>query len=190
MTSRFKQPIWMLPLLIAGLVALSGWWGNRELRQTIEQQLQAQLTSTLNANVTALEIWTTNQTRLATALAGETEVRTNAIRILGRPESRPGTRAYSSNVLDSEQLFDYLRPRLTELGYETAQLVNTNFDIVADSMRPRPGPPLKVSEAHTNKFAELFASGGPVIITPFKPDESSSGARPDFLATGGREAAT
>ena len=72
----------MLPLVIAGLVALFGWWGNRELRQTIEQQLQAQLTSTLNANVTALEIWTTNQTRLATALASEPEVRDRAIRIL------------------------------------------------------------------------------------------------------------
>ena len=67
MTSRFKQPIWMVPLVIAGLVALFGWWGNHELRQTIEQQLQAQLTSTLNANVTALKIWTTNQTRLATS---------------------------------------------------------------------------------------------------------------------------
>ncbi len=86
MTSRFKQPIWMVPLVIAGLVALFGWWGNHELRQTIEQQLKAQLTSTLNANVTALEIWTTNQTRLATALAGETEVRDRAIRILERSE--------------------------------------------------------------------------------------------------------
>ncbi len=27
-----------------------------------------------------------------------------------------------------------------------------------------------VSEAHTNKFAELFATGEPVIITPFKPE--------------------
>ena len=62
----------MLPLVIAGLVALFGWWGNHELRQTIEQQLQAQLTSTLNANVTALEIWTTNQTRLADRAGGRT----------------------------------------------------------------------------------------------------------------------
>jgi hypothetical protein len=25
----------MLPLVVAGLVALFGWWGNHELRQTI-----------------------------------------------------------------------------------------------------------------------------------------------------------
>jgi hypothetical protein len=170
MTSRFKQPIWMLPLVIAGLVALFGWWGNHELRQTIEQQLQAQLTSTLNANVTALEIWTTNQTRLATALVSEPEVRDRAIRILDRSELEPNAAGNATNAADAELLIRYLRPRLNQLGYETAQLVNTNFTIVAGSMRFRPGPALQVSEAHTNKFAELFSSGGPVIITPFKPE--------------------
>ena len=135
MTSRFKQPIWVVPLVIAGLVALFGWWGNHELRQTIEQQLRDQLTSTLNANVTALEIWTTNQTRLATALAGEPEVRNPAIRILDRSELRPGAAESRSNAMDSEQLYRLSQPRLNKLGYETAQLVNTNFTIVASSMR-------------------------------------------------------
>jgi eukaryotic-like serine/threonine-protein kinase len=170
MTGHFKQPIWILPLAIAGLVALFGGWAHHELRLTVEHQLQAQLTSTLNANVTALEIWTTNQTRLATALADEPEVQARAVRILDRSQSESRTVESFSNVVDSEQLFRYLRPRLHELGYETVQLVNTNFEIVAASMRPRPGPPLKVAEAHTNKFAELYASGQPVIITPFKPE--------------------
>src|ERR1017187_1341239 len=158
MTSRFKQPIWMVPLVSAGLVALFGWWGNHELRRTIEQQLQAQLTSTLNANVTALEIWTTNQTRLATALASEPEVRAAAFRILNRSELEPNASESRTNASDADQLMRYLRPRLIQLGYETAQLVNTNFSIVSGSMRPPPGPPPKVSEAHTNKFAELFSS--------------------------------
>jgi len=170
MTSRFKQPIWMVPLVIAGLVALFGGWGNHELRRTIEQQLQAQLTSTLNANVTALEIWTTNQTRLATALASEPEVRAPAIRILDRSELEPDAAESRTNAVDGEQLIRYLRPRLNELGYETAQLVNLHFTIVAGLMRARPGPALQVAEAHTNKFAELFSSGEPVIITPFKPE--------------------
>jgi hypothetical protein len=180
MTSRFKLPIWVLPLVIAGLVALFGWWGNHALRQTIEQQLQSQLTSTLNANVTALEIWTTNQIRLATALAGEPEMRTNAIRILDRSESGPGTAESYSNVMDSERFFGDLQQRLNQLGYETAQLVNTNFSIVVSSMRGPPGPRPKVSEAHTNKFAELFASGEPVIITPFKPELPNWRARGFF----------
>ena len=174
----------MLPLVIAGLVALFGWWGNHELRQTIEQQLQAQLTSTLNANVTALEIWTTNQTRLATALASEPEVRDRAIRILDRSVLEPGAAGNATNASDIEKLMRYLRPRLNQLGYETAQLVNTNFTIIANSMRLRPGPALQVSEAHTNKFAELFSSGGPVIITPFKPELLIQRRAPAFFFGG------
>jgi hypothetical protein len=54
MTGRLKQTIWILPLAIAGLVVVLGWWGNGRLRETLEDQLKAQLTATLNANVTAL----------------------------------------------------------------------------------------------------------------------------------------
>jgi hypothetical protein len=172
--------------MIAGLVALFGWWGNHELRRTIEQQLQAQLTSTINANVTALEIWTTNQTRLATELAGETEVRAPAVRILDRSVLEPNAAGGAADAADTEQLIRYLRPRLTQLGYETAQLVNTNFTIVADSTRARPGPALLFSEAHTNKFAGLFSSGEPVIITPFKPELLEERRAAGFFGSRGR----
>src|SRR5271167_469077 len=94
MTGRLKQLIWILPLAIAGLVAVLGWWGNGRLRQTIEGQLRAQLSATLNANVTALGIWSTNQTRLATSLAEDSALRTLASQILlapvpARRESQP-----------------------------------------------------------------------------------------------------
>jgi serine/threonine protein kinase len=169
MTSRLKQPLWIVPLVIAGLVAVFGWWGDHRLRQTIEDQLAAKLNSTIIANVTALEIWTTNQTRLATALAGEPELRNRAVKILEHvPEPRDG--GPPPDLQDAEQLNRYLRPRLNQLGYEVAQLVSTNFMIVASVGRVRLPPGGQVSDAHTNKFAELFSSGEPVIITPFKPE--------------------
>lgn len=168
MTGRLKQPIWIVPLAIAGLVAVFGWWANTRLRETIEGQLKATLNSTLDANVTALGIWTTNQTRLAAALADEPQVRQLAGRILARSaEMREGNRR-PVDPADTEELAIYLRPRLGRMGYEIAQLVNTNFFVVAYSGRNRFGIP--VSEAHTNKFSELFESGQPVIITPFRPE--------------------
>jgi serine/threonine protein kinase len=170
MTGRLKQPIWIVPLIIAGLVALFGWWGNDRLRQNIEDQLKAELTTTLNANVTALEIWTTNQTRLATSLAEQPQVRTLASRILEHTPQAAGQNGRSSNLVDAEQLANYLRPRLRQMGYEIAQLVSTNFVVVASSPRGRLGAGLPVAEAQTNKFSELFASGQPIIITPFKPE--------------------
>jgi hypothetical protein len=168
MPRRFKIPLWILPLAIAGLVALLGWWGNGRLRETIEEQLKAQLTATLNANVTALGIWTTNQTRLATALAEESSVRRLANQIFQAPPPPRGSRPFASPEL--QQFIADFKPRLARLGYEVADLVNTNFMIVANSIRAQSFGNVELSDAHTNKFAELFASGEPVIITPFKPE--------------------
>lgn len=167
MPGKFKLPIWVLPLAIAGLVAVLGWWGNGRLRATIEGQLQAQLSATLNANVTALEIWTTNQTRLATALAEDPAVRVLANMVF---QVMPPLRRDWRPLPEQEKFVDDLKPRLSHLGYEVAQLVNTNFAVVANSLRGPMGGNVLVSDAHTNKFAELFATDQPIIITPFKPE--------------------
>jgi hypothetical protein len=168
MTSRLKKPIWIAPLAAAALVALFGWWGDRQLNETIETQLAAKLSSTISANVTALRIWTTNQMRLATLLASEPGVKNPAVKILERSaDEEPNEEA---DILDAELLNRYLRPRVSALGYGVAQIVSTNFTIVASTLRFRPPVAPQVSEAHTNKFAELFDSHAPVIITPFKPE--------------------
>jgi serine/threonine protein kinase len=163
---RFKLPAWVLPVVIALLVALFGWWGQGRLRATIEDQLKAQLNATLNANVTALGIWSTNQTRLATVIAEDPNVRKSALAILepvgGRRELRLSP--------DFGFFSDTLRPRLAQMGYGIAQLVDTNFDVVASSVRPQLMGNNMVSDAHTNQFAELFITGQPVIITPFRPE--------------------
>ena len=166
-TGRLKQPIWILPLAIAGLVAVLGWWGNGLLRETIEGELKAQLTATLDANVTALGIWTTNQTRLATSLAEDSTVRTLANQIF---QMSPPPRRDLQTPPELEQFILDVKPRLAQLGYEVAQLVKTNYVVVANSRRVQWGGTPLISDAHTNKFAELFASGQPVIITPFKPE--------------------
>ena len=167
MTGRLKQLFWVLPLLLAGLVAGMGWWGNCRLRETIQNELKAQLATTLNANVTALGIWATNQSRLAVSLAEDAHLQSIARRIF---QADPRVRQNLPPLPDVNEFVRDLKPRLTQLGYETAQLVNSNFMIVANSQRGPLGANVLVSDAHTNKFAELFATGKPVIITPFKPE--------------------
>lgn len=167
MVGRIKRAVWIWPLAIAGLVAVLGWWGNGQLRDTIETQLRAQLSATLRANVTALEVWSTNQTRLATSLADDSAVRTVANEILQLP--RPERRELEAPR--QLQRFSFiLRNRLPALDYEVAHLITTDYVVVANSRRPVWGANPLVSDAHTNKFAQLFASGEPVIITPFKPE--------------------
>src|SRR6185369_15152387 len=132
-----RQPIWIVPLAIAGLVALFGWWGTTRLRQTVEGQLKATLTATLDANVTALSIWTTNQAKLATSLADEPEVRTLALRVFEKFRLAEGDNKKLSDVTELETLADYLHPRLKKIGYGMANLVSTNFYVVGNSMGAR-----------------------------------------------------
>src|SRR5204862_5459741 len=116
----------------------------------------------------------TNQMRFATSLAEDPTMRKLAAQILQAPPLPPTPpqrrefRPPSSPA--QEQFVADFKPRLTQLGYEIAQLVNTNFMVVANSLSPQWGGNAELSDAHTNKFAELFASGEPVIITPFKPE--------------------
>jgi hypothetical protein len=163
---HLKPPIWVLPLAFAGLVALFGWWGNGQLRATIEGGLKAQLSTTLKANVTALGIWSTNQMRLATALTEDAAVRRSAVAILQLPpggrDSRPGAAV--------ESFIGEIRPRLSQLGYGNVQLVDTNLVVRVNSMHPQMRGNNMVSDSHTNKFALLLLTGQPVIITPFWPE--------------------
>ena len=171
MKGRFRQPIWMIPLAIAGLVALVGWFGNTRLRHAIETQLKAELAATLDANATALNIWMTNQTRLAAFLAEEPEVHSLSLAILEQPLRLANAKGRPPESPDMEQFSTYLRTRLSKVNYDAALLVNTNFLVAANSGPGRMrlvGTP--VSEAQTNKFAELFASGQPFIITPYRPE--------------------
>ena len=179
MNERFRQPIWLIPLSIAGLVALVGWYGDTRLRHRIEEELKDDLTTTLNANVTALTIWMTNQTRLAAFMAEEPEIRKLSVAILEQ-SPRPGIeRGRPPDSPEQEMFSSYLRPRLRTVSYDAAQLVNTNFVVAANC-----GPGrmrlagTSVSEAQTNKLAELFSSGQPFIITPYKPTMPSRPRRP------------
>jgi serine/threonine protein kinase len=169
MIARSRAPVWLIPLAVAGLVAVFGWWGHARLRQTVEAELKDDLATTLAANVTALEIWTVNQERLATTLAEEPRVRTLATRIFEVLEQAGGDTNKLSDLREIEELGNYLRPRLNRTGYEIAHLVSTNYVVVAGPMRGRFRATFPVYDEHVAKFSELFASGQPVVITPFKP---------------------
>ena len=185
MPGRSKQFIWILPLLLALLVTLLGVWGNSRLQATIANELKAQLAATLNANVTALGIWTTNQLRLATSLAEDSELSKLSAGILQRPPFAPDF----APPQDKEAFAEAFKPRLSQLGYDTCQLVTRRFLIAASLRNPLAGRfQPSVSDSHTNKFSELFASHQPVIITPFKPElltQKRNAARQNFerLAT-------
>jgi serine/threonine protein kinase len=159
--------IWIIPLVTALLVAVVGWWADGRLHRVVRQNLSENLQSALDANVTALEIWMANQKGVATLLAEEPDLRTRALELLTSSNS-PTNRMLVAER--SRQLFSTgnLSERLRELGYSMANLVNTNLQVVSESGRGRGRLGQPVPEELQPKYQELFETGEPRIITPYK----------------------
>jgi len=162
--------LWLFPLAIALVVAFAGWWANLEVRRSIEQEIRDDLQTTLDANVTALEIWMKNQERIASAITEEPRLKAIALELLDRAEAVPTNRPSPVEIPRSAFASERLRERLAILGYNQAELVTTNFIVVAEPGRQRLRSSPMVAEELQPRFAELFARQEPILITPFKYD--------------------
>jgi len=188
---RGKQN-WIMPLLAALVVACVGWWADRQISQVMQEELTDDLQTMLEADVTSLEIWMANQKRIAAVLAEEPRLRNLAVELLGKSRAK-ATNQMALAVLARQLIVgDRLQARLSSLGYTVAQLVNTNFEVVLDSGRVRSRMGTQVADDLQPRYAELFASGEPIIITPFKmpaPESTSlpqGGRGPGWLRGPGR----
>jgi eukaryotic-like serine/threonine-protein kinase len=157
-----------MPLVAALLVACVGWWADRELRDVMQDELTEDLRTALSADVTALEIWMANQKRIAAMLTEEPRLKYLAVELLSKGGARATDPAAMANLARQLIFGDKLQARLSTLGYAVAQLVNTNCEVVLDSGRVRSRMGTQVADELQPKYAELFASGEPIIITPFK----------------------
>ena len=88
MTRTRKRFLFGAPLLAAGLLSVVGWWSHDAVRRTVETKLIGELGTVLDANVTALEIWVSNQERLAGLLANDPEVRQLASELVAASAGR------------------------------------------------------------------------------------------------------
>lgn len=174
-----EKNIWILLLLIAGLVGAVGWWADHQLRQTIQRELRAELEATLDANVTALEIWMENQKRLAATLADEPRLKVIALKLLEASAESATNRALLGELSRELIVGERLQERVRALGYGMVQLVGTNMTVVSDVGRRRSRQGNVVLDELQPKYSELFATGEPIIITPFKVRP------PEFLRRGG-----
>lgn len=156
-------------MLTALVVAGVGWWADGQLHRVIQQDLRSNLESALDANVTALEIWMDDQKGFATLLAEEPDLKARAVELLALPQNSPTNRFAVAER--SRQLFatGNTAERLRSLGYSMANLVNTNLLVISESGRGRGGRQGQpVPEELRPKYLELFETGEPRIITPYK----------------------
>ena len=160
--------IWLVPLLLALLVASVGGWADRQLHATIHREVRDDLNATLDANVTALEIWMANQKRIAALLADEPRLKAVALKLLDQPTEGFTNRTALGELSRELMTGERLQERVRALGYGMVHLVNTNLTVISDAGRRRSRQGNRVPEELQPKYTELFTSGEAIIITPFK----------------------
>jgi eukaryotic-like serine/threonine-protein kinase len=164
---RLSTLAWTAPLLVAVLVAVSGWWTSATVKSAMKQQLTSELQTILSADVTALEIWINTQRRIAIAVAGDPTVVALSESLQGRLDVSPGLNPVG--LEEMEALRDYLETRLSPLGY--------SFVVVDESGEVICGPSddivgMRLVPQQLQLFERLFSSGQSVLVTPFKPPVS------------------
>lgn len=158
----------MAPLLVAGLVGVSGWWTSKTVKDAMQQLLKTELQTILSANVTALEIWIITQRKMAVALAGDAEIKGHCQTLIKTLEGQFSEFSESSDLTNQKKddLRKLLSQRLLPLDYRFL-IVSKSGKVICASTQE--GEKMGLARSQIELYKRLFSSGQAVFITPFTP---------------------
>ncbi len=170
--------LWIIPLVVAVLVAVVGWWANRQIGQAMKNAVQEVMGSALTANVTALEIWLENQKKLVKSIANDPEIQRQALELINDPTSYQHDASLHSNGLPLETFEACLQERVDEIDFYYAFLVKPDLNIVHHFLGVPPESMGKIPDPLQPKYQQIFETEDAVVITPFKRPERLPGRKP------------
>jgi len=171
--------VWYLPLGLALIVALTGWWANRQIGRAIKESIRNEMESALIADVTALEIWFENQKRLAKSIAGDPEISEQVLKLIEDPASYQPQAMHHSGVLMSNTFEYCLQQRVDEIDYIYAFVANTDLEVVHHFMGNQERLLDQIPDPLQRNYSQLFESNEAVVITPFhRPQLPGAGREP------------
>jgi serine/threonine protein kinase len=162
---------WGSPLVVALLVAVVGWWANRQIGQAMQNAVQGVMESALTANVAALEIWFENQKKLVKSIANDPEIQGQALKLIKDPTSYQHNASLHSNGHPMETFEACLQQRVDEIDFYYAFLIRPDLNIVHHFMGIPPESMGKIPDSLQSKYQQIFETNDAVVITPFKRPE-------------------
>ncbi len=131
-TGRFIQRhIWVRPLVVALILLVLGWWVNGLVEQTIREDMKADLTALIDADVKALRIWFKAQEANAKVIAGDQDVRKLVSKLVTTSKGSNVTRL---KVVQSKELREFrsiMDTWLKNHGYPGFGVVDTQGRLIA-----------------------------------------------------------
>jgi hypothetical protein len=171
--SFFARHIWIRPLIAAAVLAVFAWWVNRAVEGALREQVSSQLTTILNADVTALRVWMKEQEANAQVLAVAEPIRPAVRELLSLADGKQISEAAVRESPRQAELRTFLGPRLKIFGYTDFFVVSPAGRVVASNHDSRIGVMLPLNRAdHYRKVLQGRAS----VSLPFRstmalPDE-------------------
>jgi serine/threonine protein kinase len=168
---RFR--VWYLPIFIAVLV-VAGWWMRTSLEKSIKARLADGLTTILEADITALEVWLDEQQTTVSLLAGSDHVRQP---VLALEDSWSQNSGDAAGIIASSALAglrEYLVPLCQEHGYPGFAVITPDGTIIASERDESIGRRIateRIAVLARVLAGEAFASH-PFIAAAPMPDEN------------------
>ena len=164
--------MWLIPVAVAVVVMLTGFWCHTEVRRAIEDQLENELESLISADVTALDIWIENQLRFVSSLASEDQVKSLALKVVERAKVDGSSGEDLRNYEEIRALRDYVDPRLREMRLAFVVLDPDGVIIAA------PFDGILGNQLHDEALAtyqKVYSGNQAVLLTPYKPPRRGPG---------------
>jgi hypothetical protein len=168
-----RRQLWAWPLLAAVVLAGLAWWVNRAVEGVMREQVAAELTTILNADVTALRVWMKEQEANAKILAVAEPVRPAVRELVALAQGKDASETALRLSPRQAELRAFLGPRLKIFGYTDFFVIMPSVRVVASSQDAPIGMTL---QGHRADFFHKVLRTRASVSRPFRsnllyPDE-------------------
>jgi hypothetical protein len=160
--SFLRKQLWVWPVIAAAVLAGVGWWVHGSVEGAMRRQMEDSLTTTLNADVTALRTWMKEQEANARILAASEPILPRTRELLALEGK--GQSALTRSRAQAE-LRDYIGPRLKIFGYLDFFVVSPTPRVLACGQDPPVG---MVLDRYRAEFVRDVLRRGASVSRPYQ----------------------
>ncbi len=160
-----RKQLWIWPIIAALLLGACGWWVSRSVESAMHQRRAAELTTILNADIAALQVWTADQARQAELIAKDNQLLPDVQSLL---KAAASTGDLGRPLLQSpaqEAIRAKMKPQMALGGYSGFFLISPDALVLAADLDAPVG---KTLAGYQKDFLEQVAGGTAAVSRPFR----------------------
>jgi hypothetical protein len=161
---HLRRRLWIWPILAAVMLGGVGWWVHYSVEEAMRQNLADELMTILNADVEALQVWTSDQKAIARSVAESPAVRALVRDLLANNERKEATGASVVQSRALAELRSHLEPSLKNFGFADFYVFSPSFEVVASNY-DSPIKSLRLDEGRRS-FLQQVSSAGTAVSKP------------------------